>query len=127
MKREVAATYNVPLKPTHADLQQQQQQHLDHHQQQQQRSSSAAEAAAAGNDSDSDSDAGDEAAGEAAAAAGVQGFMSSYHKGDPQPVSGVVLANQARAAAIALVRFGDNIPPARKQQLEGIVARYVGR
>lgn len=54
-------------------------------------------------------------------------FLSTYHRGVPQPVSGVLLAHQARAAAVALVRFGDNIPTARRRQLEGLVARFVGR
>jgi hypothetical protein len=42
-------------------------------------------------------------------------------------VEGVNLAHQARAAAIALVRFGDGIPAARRQQLEMLVARFVGK
>jgi hypothetical protein len=137
-KRSIAAEYGIPLHPTYTNVQQLEQQ--QHNGQQQQEASSAA---AEGSSDDSGSDADDPtaaasaadtngpadeaAAAAAAAAAGAQPYMSAYHRGDPRPITGILLAQQARAAAIALVRFGEGIPAARKRQLEGLVARYVGR
>jgi len=144
----VAALYNIPLQPTYQHLQPPQLPQQQQQQQQQVTNHSAAAAPAAGDDTggsgDSSSDREDPAAGDEGLVEEEElvgelqgkeeeeeeeedGFLSSYHRGGPRPVSGVALANQARAAAIALVRFGDSIPLARKRQLEGIVARYVGR
>lgn len=130
VKRDVAAHYNIPLQPTYQQLQ-----HgaprttLATKPQQEQGQQSP---------SGSDSDAADGNNAAAAAAAVTDGddkraaeasaeFLSTYHGGDPQPVSGMGLVNQARAAAVALVRFGEAIPQARKRQLEMLVARYMGK
>jgi hypothetical protein len=53
--------------------------------------------------------------------------VSGYRGGLPAPVTAAALAHQARGAAVALVRFGDSIPAARKQQLEQVIAQFMGR
>jgi ribosomal protein S11 len=137
----VAAEYNVPLHPTFQDLQRQQQQ-----QQQQAAAANGRQAhadASGSNTSSSNSDAEEDGeasssaaeaaavkardAAAAAAAADAEADVLSSYRGDPRPVNMAALAQQARAAAVALVRFGDSIPPARRQQLEGTVAAYVGK
>jgi hypothetical protein len=83
MKRQIAAQYGIPLRPLQA-LQQQQEA---------EQQSSAAAAAAAGC-----ADGGTEGGKQQ------QVHMSSYKSGVAAPVSAAMLAHQARAAAIALLR-----------------------
>jgi hypothetical protein len=130
VKRDVAAHYNIPLQPTYQQLQ-----HGAPHtppaaklqqQQEQQYPSGSDSDAADGNNAATAAVAAVTDGGEAGEEASAE-FLSTYHRGDPQPVSGMGLVNQARAAAVALVRFGEAIPQARKRQLEMLVARYMGK
>jgi hypothetical protein len=104
--------YGVPLQPTLQAMQ-------ALHKQQQQQTQGPQGLAARGSGSSDDDDEGGSAAADA--------LVASDYRGDSQPVSHAVLAQQARAAAIALVRFGGGIPPARKEQLERVVAAFAGR
>jgi hypothetical protein len=88
MKRQIAAQFGIPLRPLQA-LQQQQQDAVG--------SSTAAAAAAAGTCGSG--------CAQGAQQQQQQVHMSSYKTGVAAPVSAAILAHQARAAAIALLRY----------------------
>jgi Mrp family chromosome partitioning ATPase len=91
MKRQIAAQFGIPLRPLQALQQQQDAEHG---------SSTAAAAAAAGTCGDGCA----EGLEQQQQQQQQQVHMSSYKTGVAAPVTAVMLAHQARAAAIALLR-----------------------
>eukprot|EP00775_Hariotina_reticulata_P003770 gene3770-4029_t len=98
VKRDIAAEYGIPLQPVQAAIKQRHQRLPN--------SLVGAESA------DAELDLGN---------AVQDGNVEQLFLEEQQQLQG-----QARGAAVALVRFGDAIPAARKQQLEQVIAQFMG-